>query len=74
MDSCIENIGPNYGTDPRNSILDKNICISKEETEAFLALMQLRQLRKAWVDDWEPYPFKSYSAISTIVNDGKIVV
>ena len=53
---------------------DKNVCSSKEEAEAFLALMQLRQLRKAWVGDWEPYPFKSYSAISTIVNDGKIVV
>lgn len=25
-----------------------------EEAEAFLALMQLRQLRKAWVGDWEP--------------------
>lgn len=26
-------------------------CTSKEEAEAFLALMQLRQLRKAWVED-----------------------
>ena len=25
----------------------------KEEAEAFLALMQLRQLRKAWICDWE---------------------
>lgn len=31
----------------------KNWCTSKEEAEAFLALMQLRQLRKAWVGDWE---------------------
>ena len=53
---------------------DKNICTSKEEAEAFLALMQLRQLRKAWVGDWEPYSFKSYSAISTIINDGRIEV
>lgn len=29
-------------------------CVSKEEAEAFLALMQLRQLRKAWVGEWEP--------------------
>lgn len=29
-------------------------CTSKEEAEAFGALMQLRQLRKAWVGDWEP--------------------
>lgn len=27
--------------------------ISREEGEAFLALMQLRQLRKAWVGDWK---------------------
>ena len=32
---------------------DKNLCTSKEEAEAFLALIQLRQLRKAWVGDWE---------------------
>lgn len=25
-----------------------------EEAKAFVALMQLRQLRKAWVGDWEP--------------------
>jgi len=31
----------------------KSYCASKEEAEAFLALMQLRQLRKAWVGDWE---------------------
>ena len=33
---------------------DKNLCVSKEEAEAFLALMQLRQLRKAWIGDWKP--------------------
>lgn len=32
----------------------QNWCVSKEEAEAFLALMQLRQLRKAWVGKWEP--------------------
>ena len=32
---------------------DRNQCVSKKEAEAFLALMQLRQLRKAWVGDWE---------------------
>lgn len=31
----------------------KNLINSKEEAEAFLALMQLRQLRKAWIGDWE---------------------
>ena len=33
---------------------DKNVCTSKEEAQAFLALMQLRQLRKTWVGDWKP--------------------
>lgn len=33
---------------------DKNLLTSKQEAEAFLALMQLRQLRKAYVKDWEP--------------------
>ena len=33
---------------------DKSLCTSKQEAEAFLALMQLRQLRKAYVKDWEP--------------------
>lgn len=37
----------------RNTVNDKNLCVSKEEAEAFLALMQLRQLRKAWIGDWE---------------------
>ena len=39
-------------------------CTSKEEAEAFLALMQLRQLRKAWVGDWEPKLGKYFSVIS----------
>ena len=37
----------------RNVSGGKNWCTSKEEAEAFLALMQLRQLRKAWVGDWK---------------------
>lgn len=38
----------------RNADEDRSSCISKQEAEAFLALMQLRQLRKAYVKDWEP--------------------
>ena len=38
----------------RDSIDDRNLCISKQEAESFIALMQLRQLRKAYVKDWEP--------------------
>lgn len=37
----------------RDEKRDKNVCTSKEEAEAFFALMQLRQLRKAWVGDWK---------------------
>lgn len=33
---------------------DKNVCVSLQEAEAFTALRQLRQLRKAYVKDWEP--------------------
>jgi hypothetical protein len=33
---------------------DRNLCTSREEAEAFLAFKQLRQLRKAYVKDWEP--------------------
>lgn len=33
--------------------LGKTWCTSKQEAEAFLALMQLRQLRKAWIGNWE---------------------
>lgn len=37
----------------RDEKRDRNICTSKEEAEAFLALMQLRQLRKAWIGNWD---------------------
>lgn len=37
----------------RDVFYDRNLCISKEECEAFIALMQLRQLYKAWIDIWE---------------------
>ena len=38
----------------RHAKEDRNYCISEQEAEAFLAFMQLRQLRKAYVKDWEP--------------------
>ena len=66
-DSSIEPVfNPN---DQRDSECDKNICTSKEEAEAFLALMQLRQLRKAWVGDWEQ---TSDSGIGYILYDIKL--
>ena len=60
---------------PRETECDKNICVSKEEAEAFLALMQLRQLRKAWVGDWEQPSSRIYiAAIAYDINDEKVVV
>ena len=38
-------------------------CTSEEEAKAFLALMQLRQLRKAWVGDWEPSGYDYYAIV-----------
>jgi hypothetical protein len=38
----------------RDADEDRNYYTSKQEAEAFLALMQLRQLRKAYVGNWEP--------------------
>jgi hypothetical protein len=47
----------------RDIQMDKNMCTSKQEAEAFLALMQLRQLRKAYVKDWEPDYKQQYYGI-----------
>lgn len=47
----------------RNVIDDRNICASIEEAGAFLALMQLRQLRKAWIGDWEQNNKSRYAVI-----------
>ena len=41
-------------------------CTSKEEAEAFLALMQLRQLRKAWVGNWD-YSISAQEHVPTIM-------
>lgn len=58
--------------DLRDAEHDKNICISKEEAKAFLALMQLRQLRKAWVGDWEQPKDKDCAAILCSKYDNKV--
>lgn len=53
----------------------RNWCISKEEAQAFLALMQLRQLRKAWIGDWEQPSNRTYiGAIVYDVNDKEVAV
>ena len=38
----------------QNIFKDATLIESVEEAQAFIALMQLRQLRKAYVKDWEP--------------------
>ena len=58
----------------RDAVLDKNCCTSKEEAEAFLALMQLRQLRKAWVGDWEQDKSGAAAVIVYNLNEDKIIV
>lgn len=57
--SSIDQVCNTYN--PRNARYDKNICISREEAEAFLAFMQLRQLRKAWIGDWSDTDGAAYS-------------
>ena len=59
----------------RTTHTDRNLCVSKEEAEAFLALMQLRQLRKAWIGDWEqPNGNFSTAAILYSISQQKIIV
>ena len=52
---------------------DRNVYTSKEEAEAFLALMQLRQLRKAWVGDWEPVEDSFYWGVYKHITMGIMV-
>lgn len=47
----------------RRPIQGRNWCTSREEAEAFLALMQLRQLRKAWVGDWKEEDSNMFACI-----------
>lgn len=55
--------------------LGKTWCVSREEAEAFLALMQLRQLRKAWVGDWEqPSCRIPIAAIAYDINNTEVAV
>lgn len=52
----------------------RNWCTSKEEAKAFLALMQLRQLRNAWVGDWTCLKEKQYAIIRSDIKKNRIVV
>lgn len=58
----------------RDAELDKDVCTSEEEAAAFLALMQLRQLRKAWVGDWKQTKGNKIAGIFYSVSEDKITV
>jgi hypothetical protein len=63
----IEAVQSRYCKNPlkrkRLADMDKNVCVSLQEAKAFTALMQLRQLRKAYVKDWEPNGITGYWGI-----------
>ena len=61
---CIKE--PGYTLGAEADFITRNCatwCTSEKEAKAFLALMQLRQLRKAWVGDWEPSYPQEYAVI-----------
>lgn len=51
----------------RDIDMDKNVCVSLQEAQAFTALMQLRQLRKCYVGNWEPDWTNCRTAKSSII-------
>ena len=56
----------------RMDVNDRNLISSIEEAEAFLALIQLRRLREAWVGDWNPSGNNYYAIIFSIGTGLKI--
>lgn len=57
----------------RDRTTSKNLCISEKEAEAFLALMQLRQLRKAWVGDWKESNSNKFACIKHSLSQGLFI-
>lgn len=72
---CLSN-GVIIGTGvSQNIIRDATLIESAEEAQAFRALMQLRQLRKAYVKDWKPNWESAYAkkyCINLVRNNFKI--
>ena len=66
----LETQSPKSNRDPDE---DKNYCTSKQEAQAFRALMQLRQLRKAYVKDWKPDWTDEHCRKYNIAVDGKYI-
>lgn len=60
---------------PRKEDKDKNVYTSEEEAEAFLALAQLRRLRKEWVGNWDfETSAKKYACNIVYVKNKGIVI
>lgn len=75
IDDYSDIINTSGWTHSTRTSVDKNLCISREEAEAFLALMQLRQLRKTWVGDWEQPNSNSLTAVILYsINKQKVIV
>lgn len=72
--SILNALNARAGDKVRYTIGDKNLCTSQEEAEAFLALMQLRQLRKAWVGDWEQSKNEKCAVILWSKYDNKVCI
>ena len=68
-----DSIISNCGNHSRDKTFHRSMCTSKKEAEAFLALMQLRQLRKAWVGDWDQKYCKYSYFISVKLADKSII-
>lgn len=62
-----------FGIASREVSEDKNLCSSEEEAEAFLALMQLRQLRKVWIGDWKEKDSNRFACIKCGLSRGLYV-
>lgn len=69
----IEGVINMYKESEVRAVSDKILCTNKEEAEAFLALMQLRQLRKAWVGDFEESPGNDYWGIYMDISEDLLV-
>ena len=70
--SDISEVGCNRGT-YRDVVEDRNYITSKQEAKAFIALMQLRQLRKCYVGDWKPNDKQQYYGIVPNINGLDII-
>lgn len=72
-ESVLRHKNPGSADMPRHHA-DENLYTSWKEAEAFIALMQLRQLRKAWVKDWIPGKYDHAYKIAHDKTDDKLSI